>query len=480
MFEAQVVQFGEWLPDQAALGNTLTAVKNAIPQAQSYSSFPGPEAISDAADGAVFAGTWGVSKAGAYKLVIGTASKLYSLTNNVLSDISKAAGYTVTNWEFIWWGDRIIAIGNNRIPQYYDVGTSTLFADLPNAPKATCGAVIGDFIVLGGASDNAALLKWSGFNNSESWTISAATQADEQELYGQGNVIKRIVPRGNAGIVFCERSIRSITYVGPPLIFRIDVIEEDKGTLAPNAIAWVGSRVFYYGIDGFYEFNGSVSQPIGYEKVDRFVRTDMDFTRITEMRAAIDRKHEMVVWTYPSLSTGEFRQLFYRWDLGKWGMADANLETVFDFSSSPVTVEALDSINADLDQIDISIDSGALQGGLVSLGGARASDHKVVTMTATANPLTAELETGELSGPGGLIHKIKSLRPLVDASSTLAIATRDNQYQNYEYSAAMTANEIGEMDCMTSSRYHRFKMILSTQFRHAQGVEVMFRTGGRR
>lgn len=480
MFESQVVQFGEWLPDQAALGNSLTAVKNAIPQAASYSSFPGPEAISDAANSTVFAGTWGVNKGGAYKICFGTASKLYSLSNGALSDISKSGGYSVTNWEFIWWGDRIIAIGNSVAPQYFDVGTSTLFANLPNAPTATCGAVIGDFIVLGGVSDNAALLKWSGFNNSEAWTVSAATQSDEQELYGQGNVIKRIVPRGNAGVVFCERSIRSITYVGPPLIFRIDVIEEDKGTLAPNAIAWVGSKIFFYGIDGFYEFDGAASVPIGYEKVDRFVRSDMDFTRINEMRAAIDRKHEMVVWTYPSLSTGEFRQIFYRWDLGKWGMADANLETVFDYSSGPVTVEGLDAIYTDVDVMDISIDSSALQGGLVSLGGVRASDHKVVTMTATASPLTAELETGELTGPSGMVHKVKGLRPLVDASSTISIATRDNQYQNYEYASPISANDIGEMDCLTSARYHRFKMTVSSQFRHAQGVEVMLRTGGRR
>lgn len=481
-FASQIVAFGEWLPDQAALGNTLTAVKNAIPQAASYSSVPGLDVLSDAANSRVFAGTWGVSKGGTYGLFIGTATKLYSLASGALTDVTRTSGgdYAVTNWEFIWWGDRVIAIGTGEVPQAFDLGTDSDFALLPNAPTAVCGAVIGDFIVLGGAASNAALVQWSGFNNSEAWTASASTQSDSQELYGQGNIIKRIVPQGNAGIILCERSIRRIEYVGPPLIFRIDVLEEDRGTLAPNAVAWNGPRIFYYGIDGFYMHLGGVSQPIGTEKVDRFIRGDMDVGRLSEMRAAVDRKNQMCVWTYPSLTTGAYRQICYKWELQRWGVFDADIEAVFDYSSSPVTVEGLDALYADIDTMgSVSIDSEALAGGIVSLAGCNTS-HKVVTFTNTGSPLAAELETGELQDQQGRILKCKSIRPLVDASSTIQVAERDNQYDNYNYDSALSADSIGEMDCLTSARYHRFKMNLTAQFRHAQGVEVFYRLGGRR
>jgi len=480
MFEVQMVPFGEWLPDQAALNNPLTYVENAIPQANSYSSVPGLEAISDAASSTVFGGTWGKTSGGSYTLVIGNASKLYKLVSGALEDVSQAGGYAVTNWEFVWWGDRLIAIGTGDVPQYYDVGASTDFADLPNAPSATCGAVVGDFIVLGGAGGDDSKLQWSGFNNSQAWTASPSTQSDSQILYGQGNIIQRIVPQGNQGLVICDKSIRQITYVGPPLVFRIDVLEEDRGTLAPNSVCWAGSKVFYYGIDGFYMFQGGQSVPIGAEKVDRFIRSDMDFSRIGEMRAAVDRKYQMAVWTYPSTSTGEFRQLCYRWDLQRWGMFDANCETLFDYASGPVTVEGLDTFYATLDAMTIAIDSPALQGGVVSLGGVRASDHKIVTFTDVITPLVAILETGELGGPAGRIIKAKSLRPIVDQSCTLQIAVRENQFDNYEWQSVLTANEIGEMDCLTSSRYHRFRMTLTERFAHAQGVEVHMRTGGRR
>ena len=480
MFETQTVQFGEWLPDQAALGNSLTQIRNAIPQAQSYASVPGLEVISTAADAQILAGTWGVNKSGAYALFVGNGTKLYSLAFGTLSDVSKSGGYTVTNWDFIWWGDRCIAIGNGASAlQYYDVGTSTLFANLTNSPSATCGAVIGDFIVVGGASGNAALVKWSGFNNSTAWTPSASTQSDEQELFGQGNVIKRIIPQGNAGIIFCERSIRRIEYVGPPLIFRIDTLEEDRGTLAANSVAYAGTNIFYYGIDGFYQFTGAQSFPIGAEKVDRFIRQDLDTSRISEMRAAVDRRNQMAIWTYPSLTTGAFRQLVYRWDLQRWGMFDANVVTLFDYSSPPTTVEGLDALYTDIDSMSISIDSEALSGGKVSLGAANTS-HQVVTFTNTASPLAAELETGDFSGQNGTVLKAKSVRPLVDAPCTISVATRDDLYANYDFGSPISANSIGEMDVFTNSRYHRFRMNLSTQFRHAQGVEVMFRTGGRR
>ena len=474
-----VVKFGEWLPDQAALGNPQTVVKNAIPQAQSYASAPGIEVLSDAIASRAFAGFWCMDQSLNFYFFAGCASKLYTYDGDgTWTDVSQAGDYSVDNWQFILWGERVIAIGDGDVPQYFDLGSSVDFADLTNATAASCGAVVGDFIMLGGGTDPANV-RWSGFNDSTAWTPSATTQSDTQTLFGVGTTVKNIIPQGYSAVIFCDRSIRVATYVGPPLVFRFETIEEDRGTLARNAIAWSGSNIFYYGLDGFYQFRmGQGSIPIGMEKVDRFIAEDLDFSRLDEMRAAIDRRYQICFWTYPSLSTGTYRLIGYRWQLQKWTIIDADLETIFDYNTGPTTVEGLDTLYATIADFDISVDSPNLSTGKSFLGGFN-TEHKLASMTGTGSPLTMTLETGEANTVGKRIS-VKSVRPLIDGEGTLYAGTRDNQDENYSYGDGISENTIGEFDVRSSARYHRFKFTSTTPIEHAQGFEVFFRKEGRR
>lgn len=484
MIQSQTVLFGEWLPDQDALGNPQTYVVNAIPQAQTYSACPGLDIGSDAITSQAYAAYWTFDASGDWHMFSGCATKLYKLNVDTWTDVSQAGDYTVSNWVFIKWGSaRVIAIGDGDVPQYYDLGTSTDFADLSGAPTATCGAVVGDFIVLGGASSDPTLVKWSGYNSSTLWTPSLSTQSDEQQLLGTGPTIKAIVPQGNSGVIFCDRSIRVMTYVGPPIIFRFDIVEEDRGVLAKNSVTWSGATMWYYGLDGFYEFTiGSGSRQIGNEKVDRFFRNDADFARVDEIRAAVDRKNQMVCWTYPSVSTGTFRMICYRHQLGKWTIIDAGFETIFDYTGGtvPILLEDLDSYFSDMSAMNVSVDSDTLITGTTSLAGFTTA-HKMASLSSWSSPLPAEMITGEIGTPNGKRLSVKSVRPLIDADDpSLYIGTRDNQNDYVSYSSEITQNAIGEFDARTSARYHRFKMTMTDNFLHAKGVEVFFRPEGRR
>lgn len=478
--ESVIIPFGEWMPDQEGLGNSSTHVINVIPQGATYASVPGLDVMSDAIASQAFSGAWALDDSGNYHLFAGCATKLYKISGVAWGDVSNAGGHSVTNWEFLKWGEQILAIGEGEPVQEYTMGTSSVFADLTNAPTASCGAVVGDFVVLGGVGGDPTLVQWSGFNNATIWTPTPATQSDSQNLLGNGTTIQKIVPQGNRGVIVCDRSIRALTYVGPPLIFRVDVVEEDRGTLARNSVCSNGPLIFYYGIDGFYQFSlGAGSINIGLEKVDRFFRDDMDFSRISEMRAGISRKYQMAVWTYPSLSTGDFRLLCYRWGMKKWTIINAGLETVFDHASVALSLEDLDSLYATLDTATVSIDSDAIKGGLVSLAGFN-SAHKLVTLTNTATPFAATLESAEFSLPNGRRIDVSSIRPLVDASSTLAVGTRADYASAFSYGAARSTNSIGEVNIRASGRHHRYKMNLSERFNHARGVELFYRVGGRR
>ena len=477
--ESIVVKFGEWLPDQAALGNPQTVVKNAIPQANSYASAPGADVLSaDAIASRAFTGYWCMDQSLNFYFFAGCETKLYQFDGSGWTDVSQAGDYVVENRKFILWGERVIAIGDGDVPQYFDLGSSTDFADLSGATAAICGAVVGDFIMLGGGTDPANV-RWSGYNNSTAWTPSPITQSDTQTLFGVGTVVKEIVPQGNSAVIFCDRSIRVATYVGPPLVFKFETVEEDRGTLARNSIAWSGNKIFYYGLDGFYVFSlGQGSVPIGMEKVDRFFQDDFDFSRMDELRGAIDRRYEMVCWSYPSLSSGGYRILCYRWMLQKWSYIDADLETIFDYNSGPTTVDGLDSTYATVEDFNISVDSSSLAFGSASLGGFNTS-HKLASLTNFGSPFPISLETGEANVVGKRTS-VKSVRPLIDGEGELYVGTRDNQDENFTYGTAIAENAIGEFDVRSSARYHRFKFTSTNSVQHAQGFEVFFRKEGRR
>ena len=136
-----MIQFGQWLPDQADLLNPgVTVATNVLPAAQGYHSMSSFVPYSNAATGTIkgiFAAKDSDSNT---KLFAGDATKLYlhASSDNDLDDISKGAGYDLTDterWRFVQFGDDIIGVGGTgEEPQVFNLGTSSAFADLGGSP----------------------------------------------------------------------------------------------------------------------------------------------------------------------------------------------------------------------------------------------------------------------------------------------------------------------------------------------------------
>lgn len=482
MMQSKIVEFGEWLPDQPALGNSATVCQNVIPQAKSYRSIKGLSSFTNALGSRALSAFWVKDASNDFYNFAGDAGKLYRLSGNTFADVSKSGGYAVTGWEFAKWGERVIAASIDAPIQYFDVGTSTLFANLPGSPpQAKHIAIIKDFVFLGnlkvGSDFYPERIQWSGYNSSELWTPSLSTQADYQDLFGRGGAVQKIVP-GDYGIVFQEHAIRKVTYVGPPTIFEIEEIVKDKGCLAPNSVCWQGKLIYFYSHDGFYVFDGESNPvPIGAEKVDRFIKDDFDTTDVNRMYGAIDRRNRAVFWLYPSRSTGQGRMLCYKPDVQRWSYIDVNAELIFEYATSAYDLDTIDALltgGIDIDTFDM--DDSPFKGGDVDFV-AFGTDHKLASFSGT--PLTATIETGEFSEFQRRVS-VKSARPLTDGTVTVSAGTRDTQSVTYTYGAAQSRNAAGEANFRTSARYHRFKATISGGFTHAIGVDVIYRNEGRR
>lgn len=488
------VKVGEWLPDFPMLTNPGSPhVKNALPEVDSYTQWPSLSEFSNALDAPVNGAIWLQDSnntffnfAGTYNETSG-ASKLYSLDGNLnWSDVSKGAGYTsFVDWEFAKFGDRVIATNNNDAVQYLDLGGSN-FADLPGSPsRAQRIAVVRDFIVMGDSVDlGPADIFWSGFNNSEQWVPSQLTQSDRQTLFGRGGRVQRIIP-GQYGVIFREHSIHRMDYVGPPIIFQLDEVEPGRGTPSPNSVVWDGVRNFYFGWDGFYNFNGVQSESISENRVERWFENSIDGGTLDKIRGVIDRRNKLVMWAFRTSSSLAYnnRILAFNWGANRWSYGEVDTEHLAEFITSGFNLDTLDTpLPNGVDIDSIRMESTAYLGGALGLQ-AFTPNHKSADFSGAA--LIAEIDTKEELAGGGSMTYMNAARPLVEGSPAtdiqLAYLTRNKQTDNAVETPLRSLNEIGEANIRKTARFVRGRLKISGGFDHATGIEILARrTAGRR
>lgn len=489
--QAQEIPFGEWLPDLPVSQNPGALIaQNVIPQLQSYRGLNSLASFSDALGSVCLGAFWAQDDTNVVFNFAGDKTKLYRLDNGInWTDVTRLAGgnYNAANWEYTKFGDRVIAANKANALQYYDLNTSSQFADLPGSPpNAKTIATVRDFVMLGdiaGLGPN--YIQWSGYNNSELWTPSIATQADFQELFGRAGRVQRIVP-GEYGVIFCEHSIFRADYAGPPVIFQIDELERKRGTPSPNSVAWTGTDVYYFGWDGFYHFDGVRSTPISHNRVSRWFTQNADGSAYGDIRAAVDRINRLVIWAFKSSVSASIndRLIIYNWGADKWSCAEIDTQVIDEYVSPGFSLDGLDTpLPLGIDLESIAVDSNQYQGGTVNIQ-AFNSLNKGATFDGT--PLTSILDTKEISGPDARRLVTNSVRPLVEGNPSTTVTvqsgTRNALDENVNFALAKGLNGLnGEANIRINSRYQRFRLNITGGFDHANGVRAKLRlSGGRR
>ena len=124
------------------------------------------------------------------------------------------------------------------------------------------------------------------------------------------------------------------------------------------------------------------------------------------------------------------------------------------------------------DQINIALDTDFWSGGQLLLG-AIDGDYKAAIFSGTENQGT--LETRELELFPGHRSSITNVRPIVDATSTVTVKTRERLADTPTESAVSTMNDSGDNPVRESGRYFRLKIVTpsGSVWTHAQGVDVI-------
>ena len=464
--------FGEWMPDRPAYNNPgATLAKNVVPQIDHYTPLRSLSSLTDAIANVCLGSFWVRDDTGLVHNFSGDANNLYRL--NLGNWTNVGGGFNAVNWEFIRWGQRIIAASPAQQLQYYDLGVSATFQPLPNAPQPSRIAVVRDHILGGDVPGEPSKLVWSGYNNSEVWAPNLAAQSGEQPLGGRGGAIQRLVPGDGHAIVFQEHSIRIASYVGSPIIFDVgQEIERGRGTPAPNSVCWTGQHTFYYGQDGFYAFNQG-STPIGANRIDAWFRQNSSDEALPSMRGAVDRHNRLVIWAYKSTTAAPIndRLMIYNWAADKWSHAEMDTEVIAEYLTEGLT---LDQISEFSDAVNVLSDSDTYEGGRLSLA-LFGPDHRLGVLSGEILP--GEFETLEVGDMGS--QTVRSVRPIIDGPATVAYGTRKRQQDEFNFTIPQPVTADGEVTRMSNARYHRFRVKTQGEWSRAQGVDVDMAATGR-
>ena len=469
----QRLNFAEWTPDQPTVAGTLLDVNNAVPLLTGYGLFPQAVDYSNNAGedlNNVYAGKF----SNITELFAGGASKLFKYNSGTqnLTDVSKVGGYSGERWEFVQYGDALLATNNAEKIQVWYVNSSTAFADVAaTAPVAKYVTVIRDFVVAANLSGAPNKVQWSDLNDETNWTAGAASQSDFQIISDGGNI--RGITGGEFGIILLERAIVRMSYIGSPYFFQFDTISRGLGCISGASVAQYGGITYFISDDGFYSCNGTNLDGIGTEKVDRYLFGTLDLTKIDTISTAVDPIRNIVLWNYPNISGGR-SIIMYNWQLKKWSKADTDVDYISSVATSGMTLEDLDAIGA-LDDLTTSLDSRLYIGGKFLFAGVRG--EKVVTFTGARS--TATFTVGDIEQ--GYNSLAQLARPMIqDGSATVATSSRKNLADTVTYGSAVAANSDGRCSIRSAGRFHRFIVTPTGNWTNAVGVDIDFVDRGTR
>ena len=482
------VPFGEWLPDQPDHGKQgANVATNVYHAANTYKRFPSLVAYSSntTSTDSKGAGSFRDNSNTVYNFVA-TRTNIYQLTSGAFtSRKASLSGAADDFWTFTQFGEYVIASNGVDAAQYYLMGTSTNFANLTaiqtagTAPVFRVSGVVRDFLVVGNITNATNRIQWSGINDITVWS---GKQSDSQDLPGSGGQVVAITS-GEVGYVFRQNQIIRMDYVGGSVVFRLSVISPNRGAVYGRTVCQDNRQIFFYADDGFYQINGDQIMPIGVEKVNRYFDLNLNKAYADRICAAVDPFNQLAMWLFPSTSntantTGICDKIIiYNYATKKWSLANASASTIFSQFVGAYTVELMDILSQNLENINAALDTDFWSGGQVLLGGID-SDYKAAIFSGTDNE--CEVETAEIEPFPGMRANITGVRPIVDATATLTVKARERLADTESETSSVSMRDSGINPVRKSGRYIRanVKVPSGTTFTHAQGIDLVASRAG--
>ena len=170
-----------------------------------------------------------------------------------------------------------------------------------------------------GASDPM-LVAFSDQENELQFEPLASNTAGDLRLSSGSLIIGGLKSRQEV-LIWTDTSLYSMTFIGPPLTFAVNLINEGAGLVSPKGAVNAPAGVYFMSKNAFYLYNGSVQKlPCS---VQEYVFSDLNLDQAFKCHATLNSAFSEVWFFYPSIEddTGEIsRYVIYNYEENSWSI----------------------------------------------------------------------------------------------------------------------------------------------------------------
>jgi hypothetical protein len=484
-----LIAFGNFEPDRLiyASGVSVNAV-NCIPVADGWGPLPQTIPFSDPLPAACTGAFYVRTTLGGYRIFAGTATALYEFDASDFGwdDVSRTGDpYAVPEgdqWWFAVFGTFLLAGNLGTDMQVIDIDLGTEFDDQTGSPpKSRYAWLAGSQLVLAHLDDAPNRVMTSGIGDATFWT-PGRRGCDFQDFPDGEEIVGGVGAQGGA-VIFQRTKIRSMTMLPGDVAFRTDVLNSERGVVAPLSIAQTGPGQFVYlSHDGF--FANVEGRAIGLERVDRWYRGMIDQGAIAQVKAMVDPVNKIVWWQSPMPGDEKFL-LGYCWPLDRWCYATASITNMASLVTAGVTIDGVDAFFDSMDEIPVPFDSVLWTGGIRTLA---VFDDEFRMCFFAGTSMAATLETADAQLVPGRRSFVSEARVVGDVPPryTLRTITSDWHGGTRTEGATKTPNTYtGIVPFRSEALLHAFRVEIpeGDVWHHVSGVDFPedgVRAGGKR
>lgn len=200
---------------------------------------------------------------------------------------------------------------------------------------------------IGSSTIDPLFVRFSTQESARDWTPTATNTAGGIRI-NSGSLIVGAVQSRQEIIVFTDRSVHSMRFVGGAFVFELSLISTDVSMISPNAGIDVGGQVYFMDEGGFYVYNGSVQTlPCS---VKNHVFSNLNKSQAYKVFAAENSAYSEVTWFYP-VGTGNTEitnYVTYDYAENLWSIGTLERGAWNDYGSgtAPLAASVITSSNA--------------------------------------------------------------------------------------------------------------------------------------
>ena len=163
---------------------------------------------------------------------------------------------------------------------------------------------------------------WSDQENATQWEPLPDNTAGSFRLSAGSQIIGAIRARQET-LVWTDTSLYSMSFIGQPFTFGVNLVNEGIGLIAPNAAINSPAGVFWMDKTGFYTYNGQVRElPCS---VQNYVLSDINIGQAYQTFATLNKEFDEVGWFYcSSSSTAIDKYVTYNYTENVWSIGQLN------------------------------------------------------------------------------------------------------------------------------------------------------------